>query len=252
MMIPLHPITSAQSNLPISSGSHVSSIDDPNGSGSNNGEKSGVKPKILILTGNRHLRQQLMDALGCNGSQLQVLTNPDELWEMPFPEAPTCLICSHPLKKNRTGIEILEGIQKREKLLPTIIIGANLDLHLGVRLMKAGACDLLEFPVDSAALCRAIDQAHEEARRHWPQAHAIHMAKARVAELDKREREVVRLVLHGRLNKEIADQLDLALITIKVYRARAMKKLGAGNAAEMVRLAALGGLCEETPTWRCG
>jgi FixJ family two-component response regulator len=67
-------------------------------------------------------------------------------------------------------------------------------------------------------------------------------ARIRAASLTLREREIVRLVVAGLLNKEIADQLDIALITVKVHRGRAMQKLGAGNAAELAHIAALAGI----------
>ena len=67
-------------------------------------------------------------------------------------------------------------------------------------------------------------------------------ARAKAASLTAREREIVRLVVSGLLNKEIADQLALSLVTVKVHRGRAMRKLGAGNPAELARLAALAGI----------
>jgi FixJ family two-component response regulator len=98
----------------------------------------------------------------------------------------------------------------------------------------------------------AVEQALQDALLRWDLSRAIAVARNRVATLDKRESEVVRLVLNGFLNKEIANALDLALVTVKVYRARAMKKLGAGNASEMVRIVGLAGMCDEAPIPRPG
>ena len=67
-------------------------------------------------------------------------------------------------------------------------------------------------------------------------------ARASVASLNGREKQIVKLITRGLINKEIADELKLALITVKVYRAQAMKKLGAGNPAELVKVSVLGGL----------
>jgi FixJ family two-component response regulator len=111
--------------------------------------------------------------------------------------------------------------------------------------MKSEAVEFLTQPLEPNRLLNAVEQSLQDARQRWDLARAVAVAKARVASLDKREHEVVRLVFNGFLNKEIADYLNLALVTIKVYRA--MKKLGAGNAPEMVRVAGLAGMCNEEP-----
>jgi FixJ family two-component response regulator len=214
------------------------------------GLNPAAEPRVLLLTGNPQTQKQVRNALHAAGYQLQILVEPADLWAMGFPAAPACLLCSHPLPNGITGFDVLEGIRQRGVPFPTLFVAKDWNVALVVEAMKAGAVDFLTLPLDADLLRDAVEEALQEARLRWEQAVAIAAAKARVASLDKREREVIRLVLNGFLNKEIADNLNLALVTIKLYRSRAMKKMGAGNAPEMVRIATLSGLCDEEPVQR--
>jgi FixJ family two-component response regulator len=204
-----------------------------------------AEPRVLLLTDDPQAQKQVKDALHATGYRLQVLAEPADLWAMGFPPAPTCLLCSHPLRNGITGFDVLEGIRERAFPIPTLFMAADWNVDLVVQAMKAGAIDFLTLPLDSNRLGGAVEQALQEARPRWKQARAVAAAKARVTSLDKREHQVIRLVINGFLNKEIADNLNLALVTIKLYRSRAMKKMGAGNAPEMVRIATLAGMCNE-------
>lgn len=214
--------------------------------------KTADEPRVLLLTDNTQAQKQVKDALDASGYRLQVLVEPTDLWAMGFPPAPTCLLCGHPLRNGITGFDVLDGIRERGAPLPTLFLGGDWNVALVVQAMKAGAVDFLTLPIDAGRLRGAVEEALQEARLRWERAGAIAEAKARVASLDRREREVIRLVLNGFLNKEIADNLNLALVTIKLYRSRAMKKMGAGNAPEMVRIATLAGMCNEEPVSRPG
>ena len=216
------------------------------------GEETTSDPRVLLLTDDPRVQGDVTDALVPIGYQLQVLEKPEALQTMGFPPSPTCLLCSHPMRNGVTGFDVLKKIHQSGFLIPTLFVAAEWNLDLVVKAMKAGADDFLTLPLDSARLCSAVEQSLQEARQRWNQARAIAVARARVASLDKREREVVRLVLNGFLNKEIANYLELALVTVKVYRARAMKKLGAGNAPEMVRVVGLAGMCNEESVTRPG
>lgn len=204
-----------------------------------------AEPMVLLLTDDPQVQKQVTDALHATACRLQVLAEPVDLWAMGFPTTPSCLLCSHPLRKGITGFDVLQGIREHEFPLPTLFLAADWNVDLVVQAMKAGAVDFLTLPLDADRLREAVELAVREARVRWEQARAVAVAKARVASLHKREREVIRLVLNGFLNKEIADNLNLALVTIKLYRSRAMKKMAAGNAPEMVRIATLAGMCDE-------
>jgi len=108
--------------------------------------------------------------------------------------------------------------------------------------MRAGADGFLTKPFDPAELINEVAHALQRARARHQGSSLVADARARAETLTPREREIVRLVVAGNLNKEIAHQLHLALVTVKVHRARAMRKMGAGNPAELAHIAALAGM----------
>lgn len=205
------------------------------------------KSSVLLLTDDSRLQADVTDALAAGSCDLRLLEHPDEIRVMGFPASPTCVLCSHPIRDGVSGFDAIDAIRERGFLFPTLFVAADCNLDLMVQAMKAGADDFLTLPLTPDRLRDAMEQAMLEARQRWDLSRAIAVAKARVASLDKREREVIRLVLNGFLNKEISNYLELALVTVKVYRARAMKKLGAGNTPEMVRIVGLAGMCNEEP-----
>jgi FixJ family two-component response regulator len=219
-------------------------LDDVAGGG------TAAKPRLLLLTDDPQVQRAVTAALAPGSYQLEILPHPDELRLMAFPPSPTCVLCSHLMRNGSTGFDVLQLIRERGFLLPTLFLAADWSIDLVVQAVKSGADDFLTLPLDSGRFRAAVEQAVQDAIQRWDLSRAIAVARARVASLDKREREVVRLVLNGFLNKEIANHLNLALVTVKVYRARAMKKMGAGNAPEMVRVAGLAGICNEEPITR--
>ncbi len=142
----------------------------------------------------------------------------------------------------------LSGFQVYEELLrtgwrnPTIFLTAHWSPAVIVKAMKAGADGFIVKPFDPLELLAEVAKALQKSGENHLSDQTISDARARADLLTEREREIVKLVVKGMLNKEIADQLGLALVTVKVHRGRAMKKLNAGNPAEMVHVAALAGL----------
>jgi len=142
----------------------------------------------------------------------------------------------------------LSGPQLQQRLLergctpPIIFITGRSDLGAGIEVMKKGAADFLEKPVEADVLLAAVRNAvsrHAEARGRT----LIHdAAKARISQLSRREREIMMHVLRGRLNKQIAADLLIAEQTVKQHRGRVMEKTGTRSVAELVRLCEAAGL----------
>ncbi len=136
-----------------------------------------------------------------------------------------------------SGVELHEALAARGESLPVVFLTGHGDVPTSVRAMKAGAVDYLTKPIERGVLLAAIDSAIERHRERSAQAANDRMLFTRYEALTERERDVLACVVAGRMNKQIADQLGIAERTVKVHRAHAMEKLGAGSLAELVRIA---------------
>ena len=136
-----------------------------------------------------------------------------------------------------SGLDLQEALKRHGVRLPVIFLTGHGDLSTGVRAMKAGAVDFLTKPVERETLFAAVAQAIEvdAAQRAARSNHSD--LQGRYAQLTAREREVLDLIVAGKLNKQIAGDLGVAERTVKAQRAQVMAKLGATNAAELGRIA---------------
>jgi FixJ family two-component response regulator len=150
--------------------------------------------------------------------------------------APACVLLDVSMP-GPSGIELYETLASRGQSLPVIFLTGVGDIPGSVRAMKAGAVDYLTKPVERDVLLAAIGSALERQRQRSERADSDRTLSERYATLSGRERAVLRRVVAGRLNKQIADELGIAERTVKVHRARAMDKLGAASLAELVRIA---------------
>lgn len=136
-----------------------------------------------------------------------------------------------------SGIELHEALVARGESLPVVFVTGRGDIPTSVRAMKAGAVDFLTKPVERSVLLAVVNSAIERQRERFAQAHDAGTLLARYRTLTVRERDVLACVVAGRRNKQIADQLGISERTVKIHRAHAMEKLGAGSLAELVRVA---------------
>lgn len=135
------------------------------------------------------------------------------------------------------GPALQQALADRGSILAIIFLTGRGDLSTGVNAMKTGAVDFLSKPVDEQVLLDAVRLAIERSRDANRNRLELAKVRQRLATLTPREREVLDLVVAGRLNKQIAAELGTVEKTIKVHRARVMEKMKAGSLAELVRLA---------------
>jgi FixJ family two-component response regulator len=197
---------------------------------------------VIVLDDDRFIRTGLERLLTAHGYRVRLHAEPEELFRLGLPAVPACLLLDNQLGEGMTGVQVHEELLHRGWFIPTVFLTAHWNVQLVVNAMRAGADGFLTKPFDPAELVDAVALALQRSRARQQKEFAAAEARVRVAALTPRERDIVRLVVEGMLNKEIADHLDLALITVKVHRGRAMHKLGAGNPAELVHIAELSGL----------
>jgi len=134
------------------------------------------------------------------------------------------------------GLELQETLRGKGQRIPLIFMTAFGQVSSGVQAMKNGAVDYVEKPCDEQRLLDAIDRALTMATRIDDESEAVQQARERLARLTVRERQVCTHLMAGLLNKQIAAQIGITESTVKVHRARMMKKLGVGSVVELVHL----------------
>lgn len=134
-----------------------------------------------------------------------------------------------------SGLELHEKLKAQHSTLPVIFITGHGDVPMAVSALKKGAFDFIEKPFHDQDMLNLISQCL--ARERADRAHARQGADAqrRIEGLTPREREVLELIVAGRLNKQIADELGISIKTVEVHRARVMEKMGANSLAELVQ-----------------
>lgn len=151
-------------------------------------------------------------------------------------EGPACLVLDIRMP-GLSGLDLQQELQAANALLPIIFITGHGDIPTGVKAMKEGAVDFLPKPVKDKVLLSAIEQALERAVRERSVHDELDDIHRRLDSLTPRELEVLRLVITGMLNKQIAYRLGTVEKTIKVHRARVMEKMEVQSLADLVRLA---------------
>ena len=140
--------------------------------------------------------------------------------------------------RQMSGLECFDALRERGNTLPVIFLTGHGDVPMAVGALKKGAFDFLEKPVDDNALVdRVIRALASDARRQASEASQATVA-TRVAQLTPREHEVMRLVLAGKFNKVIADELNISMRTVEVHRSRVFEKMGVRSAVELAQLLA--------------
>lgn len=190
---------------------------------------------VLLLSANVNLGKQLRHALSAADVLIQQYASVLILLGTPQPSGPACLVLDGDAL-GQDPVAVSEQLKAKGWRLPYLVLIRKPEIRLVVQLMRAGAADVLLKSNGPAELNTAIGQALQLSRggQQWQGPRTE--SQRRLDLLTPREAEVVRLVLAGMLNKEIAERLHLALVTVKVHRGSAMRKLGARSAAELARL----------------
>jgi len=160
------------------------------------------------------------------------------------PNAPGCLVI-HVLRPLAGELDFLAHFHWEDARLPMIVTTERADVRSAVLAMKAGAIDFLEMPLHDQDLLEAMGTAIRADQARWQAEADRAELVGRFSKLTRRERQVMSLVTQGRLNKQVAGDLGLSEITVKVHRGSAMRKMAARTLADLVRMAdALAGWCD--------
>jgi FixJ family two-component response regulator len=191
---------------------------------------------VFVIDDDESTRRSLATLLRSVGLDARVFSSPQEFTRAERPDAPGCLVLDVRLP-GMSGLAFQEQLAKAGIGLPIIFITGHGDVPMTVRAMKAGAVEFLTKPFDDQVLLDAIHGAIERDRGRRRDAAQLAEVQARYRELTEREREVFRLVIAGRLNKQIATELGLAVVTVKVHRGQVMRKMVAKSVVDLARMA---------------
>jgi FixJ family two-component response regulator len=194
------------------------------------------RPIVHIVEDDDSLLSSLTQLLQLAGFRVRGYASTGEFMLDPPADEPGCVLLDVRLP-GPSGLDLQAGMQRSGITLPIIFLTGHGDVATTVKAMKAGAVDFLEKPAKREVLLEAIKRAlaRDAAQRA---AHSeAQQLKNRLAQLSTRERDIFDRVVIGKLNKQIADELGIALRTVKTYRAQLMIKLGVNSAAELGHLA---------------
>ena len=197
---------------------------------------TGADATIFVVDDDPSMREALESLLKSVHLNVRPMDSVSAFLEKALPDAPCCLVLDVRMP-GQSGLELQDRLRRAGRAIPIIFITGHADVAMSVRAMKAGAIEFLEKPFREQELLDAIQVALDRDRANRRNDKEIAALREKWALLTPREREIMPLVASGRLNKQIADDLNLSEITVKVHRAQMLRKLGAKSLQELIRIA---------------
>jgi FixJ family two-component response regulator len=191
---------------------------------------------VIVVDDDPGVRDALGGLFRSVGLQVNVLASVPEFLQEGRPSGPTCLVLDVRLP-GRSGLDFQRELAALDIQLPIIFITGYGDIPMSVQAMKGGAIEFLTKPFRDQDLLDAIQQGLARDRAWLENEKALAGLRARFETLSPREREVMTLVVTGRLNKQIAADFGISEITVKVHRGQVMRKMNARSLPDLARMA---------------
>ena len=195
-----------------------------------------ANPTVLIVDDDPEFRDSVARLLRTVGLDTQQFSSVADFFKAVPPDGPTCLVLDVRLP-GLSGLELQRELATANRQIPIVFITAHGDIPMTVQAMKGGAIEFLTKPFRDQDLLDAIETglARDRARRENEK--ALGALRERFNTLSSREREIMFQATAGRLNKQIAHEMDIAISTVKVHRTNLMRKMKARSLPELSRMA---------------
>lgn len=193
------------------------------------------RPIVYVIDDDPSMREAVQDLIASVGLQARGFASPREFLEAARPDAPACLVLDVRLPGS-SGLNFQQELAQAGVLVPVIFITGHGDIPMSVRAIKAGAVEFLTKPFRDQELLDAVNAGIERNRAQRREATVMDDLRQRFAALTPREREIMALVILGRMNKQIAGELGVSEVTVKVHRGQIMRKMRAKSLPELVRM----------------
>lgn len=196
------------------------------------------QPLVLVVDDDEGMRTSVAFLLASVGIASESFASAMEFLASPAlsgPPRPGCILLDIRMP-GMSGIELLRVLKERGSTLPVLIVTGHGDVPLAVTAMKEGAEDFIEKPCKDQILLDAVNAAVRKSRAALARGAGRAAVQARLAQLSRREREVLTLVLEGKPNKTIATVLNISVKTVEGHRHMAMEKMGVRSVVELTRM----------------
>ncbi len=198
-------------------------------------------PIVLVVDDDPEVREALSSLFRSVGLDSRLFASASEFLQHKLPEAPCCIVLDIRLP-GVGGLDFQAQLTKANIHVPIVMITGHGDIPMSVRAMKAGAVDFLTKPFRHQDMLDAVAQAIERDRKRRDNEKSLAKLRGRFESLTARERETMTLVTAGLMNKQVAAELGLSEITVKIHRGHLMRKMGVRSLADLVRAAETLGL----------
>jgi FixJ family two-component response regulator len=193
-------------------------------------------PIVFVVEDDSSMREALGDLITSVGLSVEAFKSSQEFLEHRRRDAPACLVLDVRLP-GLSGLDLQRELLRTETSIPIIFITGHGDIPMSVRAIKEGAVEFLPKPFRDQDLLDAIQHALEIDRTARQERALVVDLRCRYESLTRRERQVMRLVVSGLLNKQIAGELGSSEVTVKMHRGQVMRKMKAQSVIQLLRMA---------------